>query len=148
MSIYNSAQQTTLQGLGGLIIGGVIDQFFHPHDAVSSSNALLVGGEIVLQLGLAGLLTAGYFDFLTRRGFREDSIKGLAYYLTMLGSQPHLMSKIGALSKYIGSNFKNNFAGGSVPTGNAQNETGHAPINISTNAPGYPEGQNDMFAEM
>lgn len=111
MSITRIFQEATLQGLGGVLIGGFLDNYFGQSEQVNEHNFLKITGEVIGQLAVVTLVSTAYFDFLIRKGMRgDDPTKGVPFILALISSQPKLNLKLGQLSHYAGS-FTSNFTG-------------------------------------
>jgi hypothetical protein len=66
------AQEVVLQTIGGLVIGTAVDNIFDPQFIVFDGNFIKIAGETALQLGLAGMATTAWYEFLYKRGLRGE----------------------------------------------------------------------------
>ena len=92
-----------VQGAIGTSIGGMMDYLFPAAEAVTGSNLLKVFAETSVQLLIDAYLTAMCFEYTLTRGWIApgDPSRNIIFYATMWSAQPHLASKIQAISSYV-----------------------------------------------
>lgn len=71
-SLSKIAQEVVFQTVGGLLIGTAADHIFEPQLFVFDGNLVKVAGETALQLGITGIATAAWYEFLFKRGVRGE----------------------------------------------------------------------------
>lgn len=94
---------TGLGAAAGVTFGVVTDSVFpEPGPALAAGDnmsAAKMGGEIIAQLAVNGLLTSSFLAFSQTCG--EDPTQCLAYMYTLMQSQPALFDKIARLSAFL-----------------------------------------------
>ena len=132
-------QESSFQGLGGIVLGTIVDNIFPSATEVNNGNFIKVTGEVFLQMLADGVITATYFDFLSRRGYRsDDPTKGFVWAFMFQVSQNHLITKVAHWSSFVADFFKNKYIGPSSTTTQSVSAPGYITTgNASTNKETY-----------
>ena len=109
MSLSKIATKTSLQAIGRVAIGTVVDGFF-TQKVVDDTTFVTVGSELLAQLIADSFLTYQFFDFMTKRGYGSNTIdptKSVVYLLSLFSSQPNIRAKLSSFVNYVQTRFTN-----------------------------------------
>ena len=109
MSLTKIATKISLQAIGGVAIGMLVDSLF-TSKVVDDSTFVTVGSELFAQLLADSVLTYQFFDFMTRKGYSSNSLdptKSVVYLISLFSSQPNVRAKLVAFVDYMQKRFTN-----------------------------------------
>ena len=100
-----AAAHSSIQFVAGSAIGGLLDTLFpRIEERLGTQEDLLMNFvEVIAQISLGGVVTAGVIAFLdqTLAIENQDPTNGIGYTLGVIYSQPNLIAKIQSLSAAI-----------------------------------------------
>lgn len=148
MSLQKVIQEATYQGIGGFVIGTVVDSLFPPAEEIHDGNFVKQAAETLFQLGAVGFGSALFFDFLFKRGIKSDDTKYIPFVFSLLASQNSLLTKLKGLSLYSSAKITNwlNMPDpiSQKPTnGNNIHAAGYMSLNTDVNNPEVPAGSEE-----
>ena len=105
--INRSINVTLAEGAAGILFGSVFDAIFPSYRQVNNENFIPILLESLGQMFLNALMVQAVYQKLDRGIFNiGGSNKDIIFTISLIGTQPNLLSKLGSLSNVAMQNVK------------------------------------------